>query len=184
MRTLTCDNAEKLIVRDLDEGLDSADQTRLDNHLAGCSACRQLRRQFKTLFASVESDVPQDPGEEFWRMYDVSLEAKLREKDMSPRTFFGWRFAGAFVAAVAILLAASLGVINLRGPTTVDPTVSAAVMEDLTELYGPVPDEPYLFIGRRVPVESIAEVVSKRTNYDDVVTTWFEVEDERNHLFL
>lgn len=184
MKTLTCENAEKLLIRDLDEGLNPADHARLEDHLVGCSACCELREQFRDLLVAVKADVPEDPGEHYWRMYDVSLDAKLREEEMRPRTVFGWRVVGAFAAAGVIILAAALGVIDFKKPGTMDPVVSAAVMEDLTELYGPIPEGDSLFIGRGVPVETFSLVASDGMTYDDVETTWFEVEDDRNHLFL
>ncbi len=184
MRPLTCRNVEELIVRDLDEGLDAADRARLEDHLQECSECCRLQEQFKHLFSAVRADVPEEPGEDFWRMYDVSLEAKLREKEVRRGTLFGWRVVGAFVAAGVILVAAALGVVNFRDTSPVDPFVSAAVMEDLTELYGPVP-ERYSPYGTGAAAENIvSKVASGATSYDDLETTWFEVEDERNHQFM
>ena len=184
MKTLSCEHAEKLIVRDLDEGLNPADRARLEEHLTGCAECCRLREQCRNLFHQLEADVPQDPGEDFWRMYEVSLDAKLREREMRPGGVFPWRVAGALLAAGLIVIAVGLGVFDLEDRTSLNPAVSVAVMEELTELYGPAAEDQHLFMGLGFPDEVISRVSSNGTTYDDVEITWFEVEDERNNLFL
>lgn len=184
MRPLTCQKAEQLIVKELDDGLDPSAQTRLNDHLAGCSLCRAFRVECENLFADVKTDYPEDPGDEFWRMYDVSLNAKLREKEMRPRSVWGWNVVGALAAAGVAVLVFALSVGDFRNAPTMDPAVSAAVIEDLNELYGPVGEDYYPSGISNLSAESMAKIAASGSTYDGIVTTWFEVEDESNHLLL
>ena len=65
MKTHECNEAEKLIVADLDEGLKPSEQERLEHHLRLCAPCRQVREESLTLLSAIASDLPEEPGEEF-----------------------------------------------------------------------------------------------------------------------
>ena len=124
MRKLDCPRAEELIIRDLDEGLDQERLALLESHISQCSSCRRFREETNSLLASVAADVPEDPGEDFWRYYDVSLEARLREKSLNRPWGFGLKLAGVLMVGMLALLVVRWGVMEPQEPRSMDKRVA------------------------------------------------------------
>ena len=153
MKNLNCRKAEEWIVTDLDEGLEHEKRLILEDHLSGCASCRKMRENTELLLSEVAADTLEDPGEAFWRYYRISLDARLRESDISPsRSFwwtrargFGWKPASVFAMAILVFVVISIGIFHpwsLR-PST-DEDVSSQLIGELNQLYGPISDElPY-----------------------------------------
>ena len=143
---------------DLDEGLDHGKRLILEHHLSGCASCREMRNETRSLLSDITTDMPQDPGDAFWQYYRVSLDARLRDKDISRSSLFwwtrawrfGWKPVGVFVTAILIFVVISVGIFdtwNFR--PSIDSTLSAQLIGELNQLYGPVTDELSLFCRRR-----------------------------------
>ena len=176
---------------DLDEGLEHEERVILENHLVGCASCRKLREDTKLLLSEVASDAPEDPGEDFWKLYRISLDARLRERDIArSRGFgwtrswgFGWKQASFFAMAILVFVISLIGVFHLSGfRTSTDEAMSPQLIVELNQLYGPVSDELTYF--GLTPGEAQFYQVSRSSVLDDSSVEWFEVEDEPYHLFL
>ncbi len=190
MRKIDCGKAEELMVTDLDEGLGHGKRLILEHHLSGCASCREMRNQTKSLLSDLTTDTLQDPGDAFWQYYRVSLDARLRDKDISSSSLFwrtrawriGWKPVGVFVTAILIFMVISVGIFdtwNFRPYT--DSTLSAQLIGELNQLYGPVTDEQAYFA---VGAEELGYPQTSQLIADDSLVEWFEVEDEPNQLFL
>jgi hypothetical protein len=189
MRNIDCGKAEEFIVTDLDEGLGHKERLILEHHLSGCASCSGMRNQTKLLLSDLTTDTVQDPGEAFWRYYRVSLDARLRDRDISSSSVFGWTRAWGIgwkpvgVLAMAILiLIISVGIFdtwNFR--PSIDSTLSAQLVGELNQLYGPVTEEQAYFT---VATEEMRYPQASQLVSDDSSVEWFEVEDEPNQLFL
>jgi hypothetical protein len=191
MKNLNCRKAEEWIVTDLDEGLEHERRLILEDHLLGCASCRKMREETELLLSEVATDAPEDPGEAFWKLYRVSLDARLRERDVS-RSWgfwwtrargFGWKPASVFAMAILVFVIISIGIFHPRSfrPST-DEALSPQLIGELNQLYGPVSDElPYYAL---TAGDAQFSQVSRSSVLDDSSVEWFEVEDEPNPLFL
>ncbi|MEJ2715670.1 MAG: zf-HC2 domain-containing protein [Deltaproteobacteria bacterium] len=182
MRKLDCTKAEELIIRDLDEGLDREMAALLESHVSHCSSCRDFREEAASLLASVAADVPDDPGEDFWRYYDVSLEARLREKSLSRPWGFGLKLAGVILAGILAVLVVRWGLMEPQKPRMMDNRVAMLLIQDLNGLYGPVGEE--FAIPANPPNQLLEALTPEVSRSDDALVTWFEVEDESDDLLL
>ena len=191
MKNLDCRKAEEWIVTDLDEGIEHQRRLILEDHLSGCASCRKMREDTKLLLSGVAADAPEDPGEAFWKLYRISLDARLRDRDISRswgfwRTrdwSFGWKPASALAMAVLVFVIISIGIFHPWGsrPST-DEAVSPQLIGELNELYGPVSDELPYFAFTSGDAQFLQ--ASRSSGLDDSSVEWFEVEDEPNQLFL
>jgi hypothetical protein len=181
MKRLDCSEAEKLIVFDLDEGLDLENKERLESHLQACASCIKAREQFRVLFSSVATDVPPDPGDEFWRHYDYTLAAAIREKETDAGWWgLRWKMAGGLLAAVLAIAAVFTSLYDFERKTIVEqPGVEKLVIQELNELYGPSSDEISSTLR-----DSAVLTEAKTSRGDDTVFEWFEVEDENSNFLL
>ncbi len=184
MKTRECNEAEKLIIADLDEGLKPSEQERLENHLRLCAPCRQVREESLALLSAIASDLPEDPGEEFWKLYHQSLDARLKEQELKPLWGFWWKAAGVFVAAVIALLVIRVAIFQPDNRQIADLRVmSPDLFQELEQVYGPTSEElsPGSLYG-----DPLLTVVDARADarLDDSDVQWFEVEDEPGPLYL
>jgi predicted anti-sigma-YlaC factor YlaD len=191
MKSLNCRKAEEWIVADLDEGLNDEKRLILEDHLSGCASCRKMREDTALLLSEVAADAPEDPGEAFWKLYRISLDARLRERKISRpwspwrlRAWsFGWKPASALAMAILVFVTISIGISHLwNSRPSADEAVSPQLIGELNELYGPVSDElPYFAL-----TSSDAQLfqASRSPVLDDSSVEWFEIEDEPNQLFL
>ncbi len=182
MRKLNCDQAEKLIIQELDGVLDSGRAIDLEAHLRDCSGCRQFKEEMVSILSAVAADLPEEPGEHYWTNYRVSLEARLAEKDSQPRWGLMLKAAGALVAAGLVCLIIWLGEFELGHQPLTDRTVRLEVIQDLNVVYGPT--DPETRPSAAVSSQMVKALRQDATGYEERYLSWFEVEDESNHLLL
>ncbi len=184
MKGMGCSKAEKRILQDLDEGLGGRERERIEDHLRDCESCRSFRLEMGEMLGSVAADVPEDPGEQFWKMYQVSLDAKLKERELSPGAAlgWGWKAAGALVGACLVVAVVWLGPWQEPTPALGDTQRMVALLDDLTRLYGPLePEDSYDdAAGEQTLGTAYSQVDPERLTF----APWFEVEEESNHLLL
>ncbi len=181
MKRLDCHLAEDWIIARLDESLGGEREQLLQAHLQQCAACRAFRDETAVLLSAVAADVPPDPGEDFWKRYDLSLDAKLREKahDVPARW---WRTALVVVAASVLVIVVGLGAMKYYQQPAPDRLARSTVLfEEFSQLYGPVSDEG---LNRYPSWDQI--VVGLGNGYQEDVpdSLWFEVEDEPYQVLL
>ncbi|MBI4963882.1 MAG: zf-HC2 domain-containing protein [Desulfomonile tiedjei] len=182
MKTIPCAKATDLIVRELDEGLDSLDKHALESHVRGCTHCQEWREETAGILASIAADVPEDPGEQFWKYYDSSLQARLREIEPKNSWGFFWKAFGAVALAGTVFAVIWLAEFD---PSTnrLDQSgtnMAEALFQELEELYGPVADEN--LTSTLVHDYKVAFSDLKIPQSDEEIPGWFEVEDELHQL--
>jgi predicted anti-sigma-YlaC factor YlaD len=181
MKKIDCIAAEKLIITELDEGLDQSTKTSLEDHLRACPTCRKAMDETARLVHLIAADVPQEPEPEFWSYYDTSLRARLR--DAKSGSWWQWWWKPAAVAACAVVVFVVVHVSTMETPMTTaqpDANVSSALAQLFEQVYGPVEDES----GRYIPVETdnkTLAVLSAAYSEDEFIP-WFEIEDESSHF--
>lgn len=183
MSTISCKKAEEWIVTHLDEGLDERKLQRLEDHVRGCTLCQTYQAEMKQMLEAVAQDVPEDPGEYFWKTYDSSLEARLNDRKAGARSSgWTWTAAGALVAASLALVVVLTALKDPAGVQRPGEQQMVSLIEELEYLYGPV-DFDYGYD------DSIGELKTASADvrtFDDLESSdsWFEVEEEPNHLLL
>jgi hypothetical protein len=184
MKNIDCVTAERWIVQELDEGLGRDKKSLLQNHVSGCEMCSKLYDEIPSLLSRFSSDVPEDPGEEFWARYHSSLNALLREEEPRESRAMWWKPAAAFGMVMAVLVA--FLVVEFR-PERAEQSLGQAIVSpmliaELNALYGPVSEED------RDPIISSELggilIGSGTLITEDAPFQWFEVEDEPNYVFL
>jgi hypothetical protein len=183
MKNLNCRKAEEWIVTDLDEGLEHEKRLILEDHLLGCASCRKMREDTESLLSDVAADVPEDPGEAFWRYYRISLDARLRDRDIPRSWGFWWKPASVFAMAILVFVIISIGIFHPRSfRPSIDEAEASQLIGELNQLYGPDSDDLTYFAVTAGDAQ-LAQV-SRSSVLDESFVEWFEVEDEPNQLFL
>lgn len=181
MRHLDCEKAQEWIVADLDGTLEDDGRRVLSRHLDGCRECRDAAVAFRKIWALLASDVPDDPGQEFWENYHASFRIKLAgipERKSMHRGFWnvGWRTAAVLAPLMAVLLLFLFG--PDHHPISVVPTAAGAVnqklLADLQEVYGPTTEET-THTAMAAYVRSGGSSLPYAMGLGE---KWFEVEDE------
>ena len=110
---MKCRSAQKRISEYVDRTLDARRTARLERHLAGCAACREVLRDFRGLAEAAARRPAAEPGEGVW----TKIKARVSALETSPASLPGsaparrpalgwsapaWKLAGA--AAVALIL--------------------------------------------------------------------------------
>jgi hypothetical protein len=132
----------------------------------------------------VASDLPADPGEGYWTRYQVSLEAKLLEKEVA-RGWWGipWKALGAAATAAVVLLAVYGGIFHVGKQQNVDVNTQLIVLNDLSQVLGPGDDEETPSLSLRDWTTS-AMISQQVAGYANGTPSWFEVEEESDYLLL
>jgi len=179
MKRIDCSEAERLIVQDLDEGLDRGGDVRLKNHLQTYQNCARMRKEMRSVLSAALTDVPPSPDEDFWKRYDSSLEALIREKDLEGRRGWRWQVALPSFAAVMIVVAVMLFNMDWHNPRVEQTAASSSSVEieELNQIFGPSPEELSPSTDNDMTV-----VLSGAT--DEAFIQWFEVEEEPSQTFL
>lgn len=175
MKKNSCSYIEELLIVDLDEGVDAARKRLVLEHLRDCAACRDFRDNLSAAFHEIRDGAADDPGEEYWKHYSISMDAKLREKQMENKGIHRWRAAAALLFAVFALLIIRAGIGPGADPTELLAPTGArpALVEELQYVYGPIAyDNPW----KSEALEP--QTATNNTQMNDVVLSWFEVEDE------
>lgn len=185
MRELQCETAYEWIVRDLDEGLETEKRALLDSHLRGCPSCRRVREQTAALLSSLPADTPVEPDEAFWTRYHSSLTARLQESALSRRPSWGFRWKVAAVmasAALVALIAVEATFQNGGQEQWQQGARYPAVVQELTEFYGPVPDE--ISVNTPSMDHALVTVDSRAASWNYDLMNWFDFDDDANtYLF-
>ena len=110
-----CDRHADALAALVDDALDPRDRGPLDDHLAGCAACRDLLadlREIRSLAAALE---PIEPPARVRRA--VRRRIAAAERDETPRRSIGWRHGWSLRGAALAGAAAMAGAVLLIGPT-------------------------------------------------------------------
>ena len=124
---MNCRHIEPLLLAERDGALSAGQRDALDQHVAACPACRQMRANLAAALASFRADaasvnVP-DAAEE-WRVLRAELHGeKARPARKRPLAPIIW-FSAPLAAAAACALAYFGFQPNLAGPT--DPAAGIA----------------------------------------------------------
>ena len=181
MKNSDCHKVEELILTDLDEGLQPDKRVVLERHLSECAGCRKTWDETRLLLSQIAADAPKDPGEAFWRDYQISLEARLRERENS--VSWGWDFwwkpTGAFALAALVFVVVSVGVFQhyAARPPTRESTLSTDLISDLDQLYGTVLAEEAAD-DHEFDTEDSHLTHSILASSDDSFAEWFEEDDD------
>jgi hypothetical protein len=82
------------------------DERRIDEHLAGCSACRQSWTELRETLKLVDAATVPEPGEGFERIMWARVQQALPE---APQPRRAWRWVPAVGMAAALVAAVGLG---------------------------------------------------------------------------
>ncbi|MGO9572318.1 MAG: hypothetical protein ACLP5H_32790 [Desulfomonilaceae bacterium] len=134
--------------------------------------------------SAIASDLPEEPGEEFWKLYHQSLDARLKEQELKPVWSFWWKAAGVLAVAVIALLVVRVGIFQPDNRQIADlRAMSPDLIQELKQVYGPTSEE--LSPGSLFD-DQLLTVVDARAaaGLDESDVQWFEVEDESGPLYL
>jgi len=188
MKHIDCEKAQDWMVADLDGSLDDGLRGLLEHHVAGCRVCREARMAFQDIWSSLATDTQEDLGEDFWKDYHTSLNAKLDTVSLPWWTAwysrrFAWPATAVFVPAILALMLVVFGS-GMEQPRhlPVDNASCQSLLQELNEVYGPTSEERISgAYSERVKTELLNS--SKATAASSMLT-WFEVEDEPNPPYL
>ena len=110
-----CERHADALAALVDEALDPRDRGPLDEHLAGCAACRDLLadlHEIRSLAATLE---PVEPPARVW--HDVRRRVAAAEQDETPLRSIGWRHRWSLGGAALAGAAAMAGAVLVIGPT-------------------------------------------------------------------
>ena len=110
-----CERHADALAALVDDTLDPRERGPLDEHLAGCAACRDLLadlREIRSLAATLE---PIEPPARVW--HDVRQRIAAAEQEETPRHSIGWRHGWSLGAAALAGAAAMAGAVLVIGPT-------------------------------------------------------------------
>ncbi|HYK43767.1 MAG TPA: zf-HC2 domain-containing protein [Parafilimonas sp.] len=127
--TMQCYEAESLLIDYLDNQLHPGDKVPLEQHLQGCPSCRQTLEEYRTLFATIESDKAEKPGpalrEKFENMLQseinvestariVEMEKERNDRKIIPlkRTSILFRIAASIVLIASGIFIGSFFIVN------------------------------------------------------------------------
>ncbi len=99
---LDCENCERLLADDMDGLLDRDDRISLENHLAQCPECRQLREKL----AKARSAVAILRTQRAEVVMPVNLTVEIKRQIQRPPALFGvplWRYATGLVMVVLMV---------------------------------------------------------------------------------
>lgn len=182
MRQIHCSRMEEWLVASLNDDLDPRDKDRFEAHLQHCDRCRAVQEEVIRLISAVRQDVPEDPGDEFWRYHESSLQAALQEADLHRGWVPPWKAIGAILAAGLVILAIAVGTLTQRKHQIADRgRPSLEVIEELNRVYGPGwEDVPSLTDNQGEKLT----VAGSQLAVDEGYLFWFEVEEDPYQLSL
>jgi hypothetical protein len=77
---MNCSRADFLFDDYLFDRLDPETRGELEDHLLSCSVCRNAFEREKDLIEHIQSDRTPEPGEEYWRSLERSIQARTVER--------------------------------------------------------------------------------------------------------
>ena len=159
-----CDRHADALAALVDDTLDPRDRQPLDEHLAGCAACRDLLadlREIRSLAAALE---PIEPPARVWR----DVRRRIAVAEQTPRPAVGWRhwwsLGGAAAMAGAILV---IGPADFALPPSSDTPAhasraAAAALEEIEGPHAAAIQEVEQRIGTGAPIPAAARDVLAR----------------------
>jgi anti-sigma factor RsiW len=157
---MNCKTAEKFLLLSLDGRLGTEDQGRLKSHLAGCSRCRDVEREYRFILGELKAG----PNVEPLPYFEQRLLAKIRGKEKMAPVLVWQRLAPRF-------LAFSLAVLILFGTAVV--LFQPQEPQDLTQV------ETLLFHNENPLVET-ASVLNQQKPEDRNMMLIFAASDDRD----
>ncbi len=182
MKTPDCTEAQQWIVEDLDEGLVGDKRAALEDHIRECDSCRRMREETARLFVTLAEDVPPDPGEEFWKEYDSSLEALILQSGRRERSGIRWKIVAFALAAGLAFLVVWVGYFGPLGDkSSTREAALPVVIEELQRVYGP---ESYEGFEPQVTVDTTLLAANVPALRSDTVAEWVATEYDPLMLWL
>jgi hypothetical protein len=74
---MQCYEAESLLIDYLDKQLHPRDSAPLEQHLQECPSCQQTLEEYRTVFATIESDKAQKPGPGLREKFENMLQSEM-----------------------------------------------------------------------------------------------------------
>ncbi len=124
----TCEDISKGLIAYLDQRANPAERRDVEQHLAGCAACRTRAKEFRALWKVMEEVPPVEPS--------FGFDARVRQRVTAEpsQNWFGWFAPQArFVLSAAMLVALTVWVAKLpqNNPEKTSPVaVSPSTDED------------------------------------------------------
>ena len=167
-----CDRHADALAALVDDDLDRRDRGPLDEHLAGCEACRDLLADLRDIRALAATLEPIEPPARVW--HDVRRRIAAAEQEETPRRSIGWRQRWSLGGAALAGAAAMAGAVLVIGPTdfTLSPRSNepagpareavAAALEQIERPHADAIRELEQRIGTGVPISGAARDVLTR----------------------
>lgn len=127
---MKCEDVSRGLIAYLDGRADAAQRSSVEEHLAGCAACRTRAEEFRKVWAVLDEVPAVEPS--------FSFDARVRQRIAAePRPhWYSWFLPApriAFATALLIALAVWVGRIELTNPGT-PPTVATIQQEDFNAI--------------------------------------------------
>ena len=164
-----CERHADALAALVDEALDPRDRGPLDEHLAGCAACRDLLADLREIRALAATLEPIEPPARVW--HDVRRRIAAADQPLRPRIAWPgwWSFGRAAVAGAAAMAAAILviGPADLAlSPSSDTPDhasrAAAAALEEIEGSHAAAIREVEQHIGTGAPIPAPARDVLTR----------------------
>jgi anti-sigma factor RsiW len=125
-----CEDISKGLIAYLDERANPAERREVEEHLAGCAACRTRAEEFRALWKVMEEVPAVEPS--------FGFDARVRERVAAEpsRGWFGWFAPQArFVLSAAMLVALTVFIVKLpakhpKAPVPAPAAVAASSDQD------------------------------------------------------
>ena len=111
---------EEELIPYLDGRLSAAERARLDQHLAGCAACRAQLDETRALMGVLEEWKAVEPSAGF----DAALRARMEAEKSRSAGWFALRPAYAAAAVFALLLVVGLSLVQWGSSPSVPPSAT------------------------------------------------------------
>jgi anti-sigma factor RsiW len=151
-----CDELEESLIEYLDGRANPALRAGIENHLAGCAACRTRAEEFLRI-SEVLDDLPEvSPSPAF----DASLRARIAAEP-TRHNFWNWLPSPRLVLATAALIAVSVWVASVSHVKTDQADIAAKSAPAEIAKTVPASNEADFRMIRDLPVLENYDVVSK-----------------------
>ena len=168
-RTPACERHADALAALVDDALDPRDRPPLDQHLAGCEACRDLLADLREIRALAAALEPIEPPARVWH----GVRGRIAAEEQAPRPVVGWPGRWSLGGAALAGAAAMAGAILVVGPAdfalppssgTPDPAsrAAAAALEEIERPHAVAIRELEQRIGTGAPIPTATRDVLTR----------------------